>query len=304
MRETVNRWLTELLNLPSGALPPWMMWAVERLMAADRFDIELVAADAEDGYYVLVERAVDPATLDEFEDKPSLTGASTTLRDHLGGVGAKAEEYGSRLGLPSGVVGDLRLAGELHDLGKIDSRFQAQMFGHDLVLISGSDEPLAKSVRGARTRWNKWPPVRHEISSVALVQSSPAVLSLANDADLVLHLIGTHHGHGRPLPPISNDDCPQQLRAVGRLREGEFRLSAASDDGPDAAEGTPGCVRMSVSSDLAKTSIALEMADRFWRLQERYGRHGLAWLEAIFRLADQQRSAEEAGAGARAGESR
>ena len=301
-RETVHRWLTELLDLPSGALPPWMMWAVERLLAADRFDIELVAADAEDGYYVLVEHAVDPATLDEFEDKPSLTGASTTLRDHLGGVGAKAEEYGGRLGLPAEVVRDLRLAGELHDLGKIDSRFQAQMLGHDPVLIAGSDEPLAKSVRGARTHWNRWPPVRHEISSVALVQSCPTVLSLANDADLVLHLIGAHHGHGRPLPPIREDDCPQQLRVVGQLHEGEFRLSAASDDGPDAAKETPGCVRMSVSSDLAETPLALEMADRFWRLQERYGCHGLAWLEAIFRLADQQRSAEEAGAGA--GESR
>lgn len=296
-RETVDRWLTELLDLPSGALPPWMIQVVERLRTNGHFDIEPVAVDAEDGYYVLVERAVDPAILQEFEDKPSLTGASTTLQDHLGGVGAKAKEYGDRLGLPSEVVGDVRLAGELHDLGKIDSRFQAQMLGHDPVLIAGSDQPLAKSVRGARTRRNMWPPVRHEISSVALAQRCPAVLSLAHDVDLVLHLIGTHHGYGRPLLPIRKDDCPQQLTAVGRLSEGGFRLGGVPDDGPDGAEEAPGDVSMSVSSDLADTPLALEMADRFWHLQERYGRHGLAWLEAIFRLADQQRSTEEAGAG-------
>ena len=301
-REAISQWLAALLDLPADALPPWIVRVAERLRASGRFDIELVGAGAEDGYYVLVEPAVDPAILDEFDDRPSLTGRGTELRDHLGGVGAKAEEYGGRLGLSTEVVRDLRLAGELHDLGKIDSRFQAQMLGHDPVLIAGSDEPLAKSVRGARTRWHKWPPVRHEISSVALVQSSPDVLSFAHDPDLVLHLVGTHHGYGRPLPPIRKDDCPQSLTAVGQLRDGAFRLSAASDGGSDAAAGAPGSVRMSVSSDLAETPLALEMADRFWRLQERYGRHGLAWLEAIFRLADQQRSAEETGAGA--GESR
>ena len=301
-RVAISQWLAELRDLPTDALPPWMMRVVEQFRDSDRFDIELVAGDAEDGYYVLVDPAFDPAILDEFDDRPSLTGTGTELRDHLGGVGAKAEEYGGRVGLPAEVVGDLRLAGELHDLGKIDSRFQAQMFGHDPVLIAGSDEPLAKSVRGARTRWNKWPPVRHEISSVALAQSCPEVLFLANDTDLVLHLIGTHHGHGRPLLPIRKDDCPQQLTAVGQLREGGFRLGAGADGSPAAAGGASGGVRMSVSSDLAETPLALEMADRFWRLQERYGRHGLAWLEAIFRLADQQRSAEETGAGA--GESR
>ncbi len=293
--ETVNQWLSDLANLSPGSLPSWMTEVIERLRNGDRFDIETVNSDTEHDYYVLVEHAVDAAILDDYDDKSSLTRVGTKLRDHLGGVGAKAEEYGRRLGLCDRVVEDLRLAGELHDLGKIDSRFQAQMLGHDPVLIAGSDEPLAKSVRGARTHWNKWPPVRHEISSVALVLSSPTVLARANDPDLVLYLVGTHHGHGRPLPPIRRDDCPQQLTAVGELYDGGFRLGVAADDGPDGSHEASTLVRMSVSSDLGSTPLALEMADRFWRLQERYGHHGLAWLEAIFRLADQQRSVEEAG---------
>ena len=290
-REAVNEWLRGLLDLPQGALPAWVVHVIERLQDR-RFDIETVHRGTGHAYYVLVERAVDPAILDDYDDKLSLTGAETKLRDHLGGVGAKAEGYGRRLGLSAEVVEDLRLAGELHDLGKIDCRFQAQMHGHDPVLIAGADEPLAKSLPRARTRPSKWPPVRHEISSVALAQSSPEVLNLAHDPDLVLHLVGTHHGHGRPLPPIKKDGCPRELTAVGHLRQDGFRLGVAGD-GSDASEASDGRVQMSVCSDLAETPLALEMADRFWRLQERYGHHGLAWLEAIFRLADQQRSAEE-----------
>ena len=287
---TVNHWLSELLDLPPATRPAWVILVAERLLG-NGFDIETVDPPTEPAYYVLVESAVDPAILDDYDDKPSLTGSETTLRDHLGGVGAKAEDYGRRLGLPDEVLGDLRLAGELHDLGKVDCRFQAQMHGHDPVLIAAADQPLAKSVRGARTRRNEWPPVRHEISSVALVQSSPAVLDLAHDPDLVLHLVGTHHGYGRPLPPIRKDRDPRELTAVGRLHRDGFRLGAVGCEASGASTG--GQVCMSVASDLAETPLALEMADRFWQLQERYGHHGLAWLEAIFRLADQQRSAEE-----------
>ena len=295
-RTIVALWLSELQGLPSGELPDWMTRVVDLFRAHARFDIEMIEAASVADYYVLVGRAVDPAILDESDDAPSLTRTATPLRSHLEGVGVKAAKYGRRLGLSDELVDDLRLAGELHDLGKVDSRFQAQLHGHDPVRIAESaaaGEWLAKSLPDAQPRRWGWPPVRHEFSSVALVRSHPEVLDAAHDPDLVLHLVGTHHGFGRPLPQIKEDDDPQPLVAVGQFGDGGFRLCLAEDDAPNVLGGSCDHMLMSASTDLAGTSLALDMADRFWRLQERYGHHGLAWLEAILRLADQQRSAEE-----------
>ena len=295
-REAIGQWLSDLASLPNGTLPDWMETVVEHFSTTGRFDVEHLSSDpdADDDYYVLVERSVDPAVLDDFEDAPSLTGTTATLRDHLEGVGDRVADYGSRLGLSEELVEDLRLAAELHDLGKVDTRFQAQLHGHDPVRIAESDEPLAKSLPGARTRRGQWPPVRHEFGSVALAQADPAVLHHAHDRDLVLHLVGTHHGFGRPLPQIKADGRPQPLRAAGHFQDGRFRLCPVEEEDSLAQRDEEGLVCMSACSDLAATSLALEAADRFWRLQERYGHHGLAWLEAILRLADHQRSAEEA----------
>jgi len=257
----------------------WFFQAVSRL--ADNFEVTAVRISEHSpnkGYYILTERhretrktVVEAGTMDGSDEAGSFTSTGVLLDQHLAGVGKRAGKIAERLGLPDAVVTDLRLAGHLHDLGKVDGRFQLGLVGGDRVeLEKRRGEPLAKSLPNAR-RITKYPVgMRHEIASVAMIESNRDILSAAHDKDLVLHLVGTHHGWARPIPPIVKDNEPQALSYI-----------------------LDGCF-MEANSDLAESSLALDMADRFWRLVEYYGYHGLAWLEAILRLADHQQSAEEA----------
>ena len=148
--------------------------------------------------------------------------------------------------------------------------FSCKLMGGDPVELEvRRGQPLAKSLPDV-SKVRKYPSgMRHEVASVAMIESNCHVLDRAHDRDLVLHLVGTHHGFGRPLPPIIEDPEPQFL--------------SYSSDGH----------LMRARSDLVEGPLALDMADRFWRLVERYGHHGLAWLEAVLRLADHQQTAEE-----------
>ena len=265
--DRIREWLDDVGVQPG--LPKWLGEVVDEL--GDRPLVKAIGdANGEDSYYLLSSGRVDASTMDGSDQSASFTGSGVTLRRHLDGVGDRVAAYARRLGMSEEIQSDLRLAARLHDLGKVDSRFQRQMVGDDPVASAMQDEPLAKSLPGARPTRQGWPPVRHEIMSVALAQSNVGVLADAHDPDLVLHLVETHHGYARPLPPIREDPCPEVLKI--------------DHDG----------LEMEASTDLVDGPLALEMADRFWRLVERYGYHGLAWLEAILRLADHQQSAEEA----------
>ena len=275
----VAEWLESRASVPNG-LPHWMRKAVETL--GNDFDVNPVGSGAnhpDRRYYILTARdpktkkpVVDAGTLDDSDEAGSFTATGVSLSRHLEGVGKRAGHIAERLGLPCEIARDLRLAGRLHDLGKVDDRFQSQLVGGDPVELEvRRGEPLAKSLPGAR-----WVPgypagMRHEVASVAMIESNADVLGLAHDEDLVLHLVGTHHGWGRPLPPIVEDPDPQALSYVW---DGHF---------------------LTASSDMVESYLAFDMADRFWRLVERYGYHGLAWLEAVLRLADHRQSAEESG---------
>jgi CRISPR-associated endonuclease/helicase Cas3 len=86
------------------------------------------------------------------------------------------------------------------------------------------------------------------------------------DFDLLLHLIGSHHGRCRPFAPVVEEDPNPVAVSYGSW-------AASSDHGLDRA-GSGVC-------------------DRFWRLTRRYGWFGLAYLEALVRLADWRESEVE-----------
>jgi CRISPR-associated endonuclease/helicase Cas3 len=111
---------------------------------------------------------------------------------------------------------------------------------------------------------------RHEMLSVQLAELSQRLPDNYADRELILHLIAAHHGHARPFAPVVPDDelPPVEVNGVALTHEQRAQLTPAHrlDSG---------------------------IAERFWTLTRRYGWWGLAYLEAVLRLADQQASAAE-----------
>ncbi len=96
---------------------------------------------------------------------------------------------------------------------------------------------------------------RHEFGSLMDIQHEERFTQLSDELkDLVLHFIAVHHGRGRP--HFSTDEAFDPERPQ---RE--------ADD------------------------VAMSVPQRFARLQRKYGRWGLAYLESLFRAADWAASA-------------
>jgi CRISPR-associated endonuclease/helicase Cas3 len=217
------------------------------------------------------------AEVDSDPDTSPFTGARKAgLVAHLSGVGEKASALAEGLGLPGELVSDLALAGEFHDVGKSDERFQTWLRGG---IPRTSDEPyLAKSAtpafdRRAREqarRSSGYPRgARHEALSLKLIEDHPEIELRAHDWELVQHLVVSHHGWGRPFVPAVIDRAPEAVH---------FDLNGFS---------------FAASSDHALAQVDSGVAERYWNLVTRYGWFRLAWLEAILRLADHRQSAEE-----------
>lgn len=151
------------------------------------------------------------------------------LDDHAAAVASRARQLAEDLGLPPEIADQLERAAREHDRGKAHHQFQQFLDNPDPA------RPLAKS----RRRVFGPAPFRHEALSALEAGHAPPLVRL---------LIGTHHGHGRPL--FRDDQLPPRLDAD----------QLASPDG--------------------------EWLHDFAALHEQYHPWAIAWLEALLKAAD------------------
>ena len=218
-----------------------------------------------------------PATED---DRLSQTGNAVSIDDHTDHVVESVTGFSCGLGLPPTVASDLEIAAFLHDAGKADRRFQNLLSGGDLwnrpagAAMAKSGQP---SPRGAWKRAGLPKGWRHEALSVRMALTHPRFAD-ARDPALVLWLIGTHHGFGRPFFDFADphEGGPGHDGCVGCLTVEPWRPAPAP--GPQS---------------LAFDLDGVDWAATYEALKRRYGVWGLAHLETILRLADHRASESE-----------
>lgn len=213
----------------------------------------------------LVLQHQDDSVLYDELDEASLAGEAVELDRHGQAVGERARQIAASVGIEPAVASVVGRAGDLHDAGKADERFQRWLSDGE-----PSQPLLAKSRLSRRSRWSAsraaagWPHGgRHEELSARLVQNWLAAHggTPSDDLDvLLIHLVVSHHGRGRP-----------------------FVLPVR--------DGTTSDVRYEIDGAVVVASADLSVADweqpeRFAALNRRYGPWGLALLEAIVRQAD------------------
>jgi CRISPR-associated endonuclease/helicase Cas3 len=219
----------------------------------------LNAYPGQDAAYVLEARR---------SDESQQPGERVLLERHLADVECAVGE--ATAGLDGKLSQALKATARFHDYGKADVRYQAWLFGGDLMAAQYAPKPVAKSGNdpvGRQAAVGLPRGFRHELLSLVFAERSDEVKGDARD--LILHLIASHHGRCRPFAPVISDEGAEFVSYGGislckqeRIEHAPYRLDR-------------------------------EVADRFWRLTRKYGWWGLAYLEALFRLADWRASEME-----------
>jgi CRISPR-associated endonuclease/helicase Cas3 len=241
-----------------GGIPadPWVTDAVKRLADSRLKLVDDSQSDAEEQVAIAA------------RGKVSRDGVEAPLDEHLAGCREWAAGYS--LELPERLRATVARAAALHDIGKADPRFQAWLRGgnpvkpNELIAKSKSSPLNPAGIRKARELAGYPEGGRHELMSSAMVSTRIAEETDV-DRDLLLHLIGSHHGMCRPFAPIIEDSAPVTVSYAG----------------------------WSAESDHCLERLGSGVSARFWALTRKYGWYGLAYLEALVRLSDYKQSSEE-----------
>lgn len=238
----------------------------------DSLDVQRGAIHSEKEVPRLPVKEAKPEILNDDFDETSLSDTQAELEPHCEAVAAFAESVCARIGLPPDLIKVVKHAGRLHDIGKADQRFQRWLSPE----WSQNDIPLAKSST-PRHQWESrrkvagWPRGgRHEALSariaLAWLNNHPDWGNCSVMRELLVHLVISHHGKGRPLiMPVADNPSPTKEAVV--LGE-----------------------RINFSADLG--TVDWKQPSRFRKLNQYFGPWGLALLEAILRLSDHAVSKE------------
>ncbi|MCB9926473.1 MAG: type I-U CRISPR-associated helicase/endonuclease Cas3 [Planctomycetaceae bacterium] len=209
------------------------------------------------------------ASFGDDEDSLSETGRLSLIK-HLADVFAEATRIAEASSLPEPLQNAITTAAKLHDIGKVDPRFQALLLGKPVSVAQMQRTLWAKSDSLGGPKTGELPTgFRHEMLSVDLLHRFDD--GSVGERELLAHVVAAHHGYARPLAPVSVDE------SLPGFNLDAFRATAVSHD--ERANWKP--------------SYRLDsgIAERFWTMNRRFGWWGVAYLESMLRLADWAASA-------------
>lgn len=185
------------------------------------------------------------------------------LEQHLDDVVRAVDGTGGDL-LTVDLRETIAFAARYHDFGKVDVRFQTWLRNGDRMAAELAPRQLAKSgMYVLKTQSDCGLPsgFRHELLSLLFAEKSDEFATLQLP-ELALHAIAAHHGYCRPFAPVVLDDEAGCVKFGGLEVCREERLARPAH------------------------RLGAGVSDRFWALTREYGWWGLAYLEAVLRLAD------------------
>lgn len=184
------------------------------------------------------------------EDSPADAKFRQTLAEHHARIKADMENMAQRLALPLDLQSALAIAAKLHDCGKEAAVWQEYAQNANPDGSLKCGEALAKSENYGHPQTLGG--YRHEWGSAEKAKDCEEVENHP-ERDLILHLISAHHGHCRP-------SFPHEAYDKERMTDRDASISNT------------------------------EATRQYAKLQQRFGRWGLAWLETLVKCADAKAS--------------